>query len=556
MLCARGLSIGLFAVFGSGACTGGNFSPQDDRDSDGGMPSTRTDDDQPDNTPFDGGESTPDRAPDSGGGCRNSLDCAPDQVCETGARNCVDCIDASDCEPGHECTNAECVAIERCKNSLDCPSDTVCESATGLCFECLKDADCNNEEACVEKRCRETCASDKQCTAQNLVCDADLAACVQCSNDSDCDADFHCADGNECARNRCPLGTSECLGSDIYECNGRDFVLVESCSNEQNCVDGDARASCVDWVCIPDSVECANDTLETCSSDGSRVEVEDCAAMGQTCFQSACASQACEPGTSRCEGSTRYECAADGLSESGEPCGAQQVCDPTVGQCILQLCTPNAPACNDNVATTCNGFGTGYVGEQLTCSIACIAGECADVLFFEDFEDGDLDGWQSRGGASILSVTSATAAAGTTYSARIDRNSNHHQGYYHLLPDIQPTYVSFWGRSATTELADTYFSLRQSNDADVLAIYFDNDEGGTFHASNGTTHWTIGSYEADVWYHFEYYIDWDNRTYNLDVDGVRLATGFGFQSTATSIGQIDIYNYRDSVGHWDEILMR
>ncbi len=603
---AQRVSVGVLAIVGSAACRGEGFSAsktdehedagpasgdeeagttgsgkkanerreagspsdpcEDDRGCDGGSTCNDETCAEPNNgggkqTEVDAGDAndtpsvvTDDDDPDPG--CGIGLGCPQAQVCDPKTGTCVGCIDGSDCATGQVCTAGECIATARCTDSDSCVDTTVCDVASGICVGCLEDADCGEDGECIEQQCRFACQSDAACADQGMVCEVTLGACVQCLTDVDCDADFHCTENHQCTPDRCPIGTSGCLENKTYECDGRDFVLAEACGSEQTCVETDDEASCMDWLCTPGSVECVNGQVETCSDDGLTLSRVNCGATGQSCSGGACVFRACEPGAIRCSGATRYVCAADGLSETPGQCAENEICDPAVGECIFQLCTPNAPVCDANIATTCNALGTGYVDEQLSCPVACSSGECVDALFFEDFEDGDLDGWLSRGGASTMSVTSATAAAGTKYSARIDRNSNHDQGYYRELPDIRPTYVSFWGRSATTELADTYFSLRQSNNAGVLSIYFDNDEGGTFHASNGTTHWTVGSYVANVWYHFEFTIDWDKKTYDLDVDGVRLGTGFGFQNSATSIGQLDIYNYRDSVGHWDEILMR
>jgi hypothetical protein len=73
-------------------------------------------------------------APSDGGtpsGCRNSLDCTVDMVCDRSIAQCVECVSVADCPANNDCTARTCVPFVPCKNSLDCPRSEVCDSAAG-----------------------------------------------------------------------------------------------------------------------------------------------------------------------------------------------------------------------------------------------------------------------------------------------------------------------------------------------------------------------------------------------------------------------------------------
>jgi hypothetical protein len=49
--------------------------------------------------------------------------------------------------------------------------------------------------------------------------------------------------------------------------------------------------------------------------------------------------------------------------------------------CRTRLCTPSQPACDANVATTCNALGSGYLPGGTSCDPqVCVSGQCRDLV--------------------------------------------------------------------------------------------------------------------------------------------------------------------------------
>jgi hypothetical protein len=131
--------------------------------------------------------------------------------------------------------------------------------------------------------------------------------------------------------------------------------------------------------CVPGSAECVNGHALHCNSDGSDYESDTLCTSDQTCVAGDCENHQCEPAALFCSGSDVRECAEDGLSSTvTEPCGVGQYCDTTDASCQDGVCAPNQPACNMDVATTCNANGSGYVPGGMACDsgTTCQSGVC------------------------------------------------------------------------------------------------------------------------------------------------------------------------------------
>jgi hypothetical protein len=238
-----------------------------------------------------------------------------------------------------------------------------------------------------------------------------------------------------------------------------------------------------------------------------------------------------------CDGDTCVECLYDA------ECGDWYWCD--AGSCAYCDTDLHCGAiCQDCTAT----------------SEVCVSGSCeatSTVLFEEDWEDGDWNGWSSGGGSYTREVTNSTAANGTVYSFHIVGGAtDHNDGIYTTVGTLQPSEISYWARSGSVSSADTYFLLNQGSTAslthEVAFIYF-NDEGWIYVAGPSTY---VQTYNANVWYHIELKdISWTGKHYDIWVDGTLQSSNVPFRDTSkTSIGRIDLYNYHNSQAWWDEIV--
>ena len=101
--------------------------------------------------------------------------------------------------------------------------------------------------------------------------------------------------------------------------------------------------------------------------------------------------------------------------------------------CKPLLCTPNGPACNGKIATTCNTDGSGYVVGGIDCGVkTCSGGMCVDCDAATEVAFGGhcyyLDGSAGLcyvGYAKASDTVLATIAAsfvGKTYKHKVSNN--------------------------------------------------------------------------------------------------------------------------------------
>jgi hypothetical protein len=89
----------------------------------------------------------------------------------------------------------------------------------------------------------------------------------------------------------------------------------------------------------------------------------------QLCYGGVCIDAVCTPNTTFCAGTEVRLCDSTGMTSTlVQTCTSNQRCNPTTTMCAAQFCTPNQPACNGNVFTTCSDDGFGYVSGGTDCT--------------------------------------------------------------------------------------------------------------------------------------------------------------------------------------------
>jgi subtilisin family serine protease len=182
-----------------------------------------------------------------------------------------------------------------------------------------------------------------------------------------------------------------------------------------------------------------------------------------------------------------------------------------------------------------------------------------DILFEDDFEDGNFDGWLDGGGSGNREVTDETAANGTRYSYHESNSSgSHFQGVYQELGPIQPGYVGFYIRSGSNTSNDAYVVLTSSV-GEGLIWFFARASGLLYCNGNLEGGDETVPYVANQWYHIEYKnIDFTSNTFDYYVDEVLVKLAIPFRSTApsTDLYRADLYSYDSGAqSWWDEIFV-
>jgi hypothetical protein len=326
--------------------------------------------------------------------CQDSLDCRDDDlgrtICDEDAGECVECTTSADCPENHDCESNRCRAYAPCVNSLDCPPSMVCDTIWGRCLDCVRNEDCREGEICVAAACRLGCDSDNDCTPHGLLCNHLEGYCAQCLSHVDCAEQLFCSLGN-CVRDVCRADSRICQDNAIMTCTeaGDTYLLTAYCGSSQTCVETPPAAACEDWVCSPPGDRtCTNDheRLIDCADDGLSFEtVENCASNDELCVVDACLPVVCIPSEQRCDGDDRVLlCSSDGTSEAElDDCQTDEYCDGADATCKAQVCVPDQPACNGNVATTCNARGNDYLGGGTDCDATtdvCASGACSTLM--------------------------------------------------------------------------------------------------------------------------------------------------------------------------------
>jgi hypothetical protein len=173
------------------------------------------------------------------------------------------------------------------------------------------------------------------------------------------------------------------------------------------------------------------------------------------------------------------------------------------------------------------------------------------LLFQEDFEDGDFNGWQNGAGSYTRQVVSNTAAAGTSKSFSLTGgNQNHMNGIYRTFTTgHEPEYVGFYIRTSTNSIHNAFIKMTDGSGWNFVYLYAQNN-GSFYLVLSGTDYWK--PYVANTWYHFEFKnIDWTAKTFDYYFQGSLVKTGLTFQ--AVNITRIDLYNWQSSQSWFDEI---
>jgi hypothetical protein len=350
----------------------------------------------------------------------------------------VACVSSTDCPDNNDCVGNTCKPYTPCKNSLDCPQSQVCNTNVGRCVQCVGAADCAADQTCAGNTCRSKCASDNDCTKMGLLCDLGKGYCVKCVGATDCKQEEYCFEGT-CAPDVCAAGSSMCQSNAVVTCraDGSGFGGPSACSAQQVCVAAQGTAACKDRICTPSVVACdtQSEKIVECSADGlSFTTKTDCAAAGQVCVSAACAPVVCEAGKQYCKDGAVRKCSPKGDTTSlVQTCTVGQYCDAASATCKPQVCTPNGPACNGKIATTCNTDGSGYVVGGIDCGTKnCSGGQCVDCdgatevpfnghCYYMDGSGGTCDAGYTRAPTSVL-PSIAASFAGKTYKHKMCDN--------------------------------------------------------------------------------------------------------------------------------------
>ena len=180
--------------------------------------------------------------------------------------------------------------------------------------------------------------------------------------------------------------------------------------------------------------------------------------------------------------------------------------------------------------------------------------QCPSV-FYDGFESGSwTPTWTPGTGAFTRSVTTSSPAVGTYCLEQTGGFSTHYEGLEANFPSSQPTYFSWYIKSADVSQASAYLVIGDSTlggSNNGIAFVYIYTSQIRFIGSSTVSVPAVNN----TWYHIEMRnINWTAKTYDVYIDGVLISTGLGFRAPANvNMSRIEIYNYHSTTAWWDEI---
>ncbi|MFZ5896502.1 MAG: hypothetical protein ACOY0T_35940 [Myxococcota bacterium] len=332
----------------------------------------------------------------------------------------------SDCSAGAGGCAAACVP-----GALSCAANKLlrCDAKGNEQLEqaCASDERCDaNAGACVANVCE---PGSTTCDGGDVsVCNADGSGSTVTKN---CSLTQVCQEG-ECRDIVCVPNSGFCVQKEVWSCSadGTAAELVKRCSSKQFCLEQDGAADCSATLCVPATAMCVGSVATECAADGSGALPggDNCAALGQACYEGECRDLACVPGRKLCNHDDVYLCTENGTATQlfADCADATEFCDPTTGSCRTRVCTPGAKGCDGNRIATCDALGAGFEGSGSDCSetgAVCIAGSCKPLICSPNqylCSQGNVYRCDSTGTASTLNQTCGSnthcESLGATYA--------------------------------------------------------------------------------------------------------------------------------------------
>jgi len=517
-----------------------------------------------------------------------SSTCSTSQYCDSATTSCKTqvCSPSQPACNGHLATTCTETGAGYVAGGLDCStSGQVCVTGTCQALACVPSAkycsagtvrQCSSDGS--TSSLYQTCSSTQFCDTTTNACKTQLCtpnqpACstttaTLCNADGsgyqeggvDCSISSQVCVSGTCKALACVPSAKYCSAGTVRQCSsdGSTSSLYQTCSSTQFC--DTTTNACKTQLCTPNQPACSATTATLCNADGSGYQTGgvDCSTSSQVCVSGTCKALACVPSAKYCSAGTVRQCSSDGSTSSlYQTCSSTQYCDTATNACKTQLCTPNQPACNANSTTLCNADGSGYAGTAQSCgTLYCVAGNCQAAMFREDFEDGDFAGWQVGSGSYTRSVTTSTAAAGTTHSlVQTGGATSVQNGLTYTFANVKPTHIGWWVMQPTTTQDGAYFVLSSGSSSNYMAWIYLKDTG-YIRIYDSDTQLAEVSYLANTWYHIELRnINWTTKVFDFYVNDVRVSAAFPFRSSsAVDITQLDLFNYDPGTAYWDEIV--
>lgn len=239
----------------------------------------------------------------------------------------------------------------------------------------------------------------------------------------------------------CANAKPTCFGLPDYvlECSESGGWQARRCEAGKLCHQG----ACQQLACVPDSKECKDGEVRSCTSDGQGWRVPVPCGPGLVCSGGTCVPSVCNPDAVRCSPAGVPErCNASGSAwETGTACTGGTTC--VDGTCLGAGCTPGARECGLNTLYTCDAAGK-WIASACPGGQPCVYGRCVSCVSRENCKEWEtcLDGACTPTVPKIVTVALPSAAAEAAYSFKLQAEGGKLPYQWSLAGGTLPTGMS------------------------------------------------------------------------------------------------------------------
>jgi uncharacterized repeat protein (TIGR01451 family) len=160
------------------------------------------------------------------------------------------------------------------------------------------------------------------------------------------------------------------------------------------------------------------------------------------------------------------------------------------------------------------------------------------VLFQEDFEDGNLDGWSPSFMTVDRYITNQIAARGSNCLYLVYNPTSH------SLTNLTPNRISFYVRADSLSGYKGFFITGSSTANDGTAAFFYMADGGQMGLYEDVNGFHATTYQANQWYKISLVLNWQSRRIDYFVDDTLVEANIPFRGpTVSSLAIVQMYGY-------------
>ena len=173
-------------------------------------------------------------------------------------------------------------------------------------------------------------------------------------------------------------------------------------------------------------------------------------------------------------------------------------------------------------------------------------------IIYDDFEDGNYNGW-TIGANHTATVTTTAPADGSKCLSLSGGNSTQYTGMYRTITNATPTYISLYIKQTSISCAN-YFNVGDDNiqsNYGIIYMYFYNSNIYFYNGSSSVS----TPFIINQWYQIEFKnINYTTKKFDIYINGTLFQSNLSFRSTSSSsISKIHMFNYYSGTTYYDDI---